>query len=156
MTSATFGAGCFWGVEVAFGRVPGVTGTEVGYAGGHLANPSYEMVCSGQTGHAEVVQVTYDPDRLSYEALLEAFWQCHDPTQPDRQGPDVGSQYRSVIFTHDPEQAAAAAASKADLEQSGRCRSPVVTEIAPLERFWPAEAYHQRFFEKRGLRHHVP
>jgi peptide-methionine (S)-S-oxide reductase len=155
MASATFGAGCCWGVEAAFRRVPGVTATAVGYAGGDLPHPSYEMVCSGRTGHAEVVQVEYDPARVSYDALLETFWQSHDPTQLDRQGPDVGRQYRSAIFTHDQEQADAAAASKAALDASGRWRGPVMTEITPLETFWRAEDYHQQYFEKRGLRAHA-
>jgi peptide-methionine (S)-S-oxide reductase len=152
MTSATFGAGCFWGVEARFRRVPGVTSAAVGYAGGDVENPTYEQVCSGRTGHAEVLQVEYDPARVSYDALLDVFWEAHDPTQLDRQGPDVGRQYRSAIFTHDQEQADAAAASKAKLEQTGRYRQPVVTEITPLETFWRAEAYHQRYLEKRGLR----
>jgi peptide-methionine (S)-S-oxide reductase len=152
MTSATFGAGCFWGVEARFRRVPGVTSAAVGYAGGDVENPTYEQVCSGRTGHAEVLQVEYDPARVSYDALLDVFWEAHDPTQLDRQGPDVGRQYRSAIFTHDQEQADVAAASKAKLEQTGRYRQPVVTEITPLETFWRAEAYHQRYLEKRGLR----
>ncbi len=155
MASATFGAGCFWGVEAAFRQVPGVTSTAVGYAGGHLARPTYELVCSGRTGHAEVVQVAYDPARVSYDALLDVFWGCHDPTQHNRQGPDIGSQYRSVIFTHDQEQAAAAAASKARLEESGRYRRQIRTRIEPLEAFWRAEPYHQQYFEKRGLRRHA-
>jgi peptide-methionine (S)-S-oxide reductase len=155
MASATFGAGCFWGVEAAFRRVPGVTSTAVGYAGGSVANPTYELVCSGRTGHAEVVQVEYDPARVSYDALLDVFWEAHDPTQRDRQGPDIGRQYRSAIFTHDQEQAAAATASRAKLEESGRYRRPIATELTPLETFWRAEPYHQQYFEKRGLRRHA-
>jgi peptide-methionine (S)-S-oxide reductase len=135
--------------------VPGVTSAAVGYAGGDVENPTYEQVCSGRTGHAEVVQVEYDPARVSYDALLDVFWEAHDPTQLDRQGPDVGRQYRSAIFTHDQEQADVAAASKAKLEQTGRYRQPVVTEITPLERFWRAEDYHQQYLEKRGLRRHA-
>ncbi|MEM7022466.1 MAG: peptide-methionine (S)-S-oxide reductase MsrA [Pseudomonadota bacterium] len=155
MAEATFGAGCFWGVEVAFSRVPGVTETAVGYAGGTTDHPTYEEVCSGRTGHAEVVQVVYDPAKVSYDALLDAFWACHDPTQLNRQGPDVGSQYRSVIFTHDQAQADAAVAAKAKLDAAKRYARPIVTEITPLNTFWRAEEYHQRYFERRGLRHHV-
>lgn len=155
MATATFGAGCFWGIEVAFGRVPGVGSTAVGYAGGHVDNPTYELVCSGRTGHAEVVQVEYDPERVSYDALLDVFWESHDPTQYNRQGPDIGTQYRSAIFVHDEEQAGAAEASKEKLEESGQLRRPIMTEITPLEKFWRAEEYHQKYFERRGLRHHV-
>jgi peptide-methionine (S)-S-oxide reductase len=155
MTSATFGAGCFWGVEARFRRVPGVTSAAVGYAGGDVENPTYEQVCSVRTGHAEVLQVENDTARVSYDALLDVFWEAHEPTQLDPQGPDVGRQYRSAIFTHDQEQADAAAASKAKLEQTGRYRQPVVTEITPLERFWRAEDYHQQYLEKRGLRRHA-
>jgi len=155
MASATFGAGCFWGVEATFQRVPGVTSTAVGYAGGEVDNPTHELVCSGQTGHAEVIQVDYDPARVSYEALLDVFWDCHDPTQLNRQGPDIGRQYRTAIFTHDDAQMAAATASKARLEQSQRFGRPIMTEITSLETFWRAEDYHQRYFEKRGLRHHA-
>jgi peptide-methionine (S)-S-oxide reductase len=151
MAIATFGAGCFWGVEAAFRGVPGVTSTTVGYAGGTLANPTYEQVCSGRTGHAEVVQVEYDPERIGYEQLLEVFWASHDPTQRNRQGPDVGTQYRSVIFAHDAEQERAAKAAKAELEAAGRHRRPIVTEIVPFAGFYRAEAYHQQYFEKRGL-----
>lgn len=156
MATATFGAGCFWGVEATFAQVPGVTATAVGYAGGELANPTYEQVCSDRTGHAEVVQVEYDPDRVSYEELLDVFWSAHDPTQLDRQGPDVGRQYRSVIFAHDAEQERAARASKERIEASGRLRRPVVTQIVAAEPFWPAEAYHQKYLEKRGLGHGAP
>jgi peptide-methionine (S)-S-oxide reductase len=155
MASATFGAGCFWGVEATFRRVPGVTSTAVGYAGGDVDNPTYELVCSGQTGHAEVVQVDYDPARVSYDDLLDVFWDCHDPTQLNRQGPDIGRQYRTAIFTHDDMQAEAARVSKARLEESHRLGRPIMTEITPLGTFWRAEAYHQQYLEKRGLRHHA-
>jgi len=150
MAKATFGAGCFWGVEAAFRRVPGVTATAVGYAGGWLENPSYRDVCSDRTGHAEVVEVDYDPARVSYEQLLDVFWDCHDPTTPNRQGPDVGTQYRSVIFYHTPEQQSAASASKERLQASGRLRRPIVTAIQPAPTFWRAEEYHQQYFEKNG------
>ncbi|WP_142847750.1 peptide-methionine (S)-S-oxide reductase MsrA [Telmatospirillum sp. J64-1] len=148
---ATFGAGCFWGIEVKFRSLPGVVDAAVGYMGGHLDNPSYEQVCTDRTGHAEVVQVEYDPTRISYEDLLDLFWQIHDPTTLNRQGPDVGSQYRSVIFTHTEEQAEAARRSKERLESSGRFSRPIVTEITPAASFWRAEEYHQRYLEKRGL-----
>ena len=151
MAVATFGAGCFWGVEAAFARAPGVRSTMVGYAGGRLARPTYYQVCSGRTGHAEAVQVDYDPDQVSYRQLLDVFWTEHDPTQLDRQGRDVGSQYRSVIFVHDPEQEASARASKAELDQSGRYESPIVTEITPFSSFYPAEPHHQKYLAKRGL-----
>lgn len=154
---ATFGAGCFWGVEATFRSTPGVVATAVGYAGGTLENPTYEDVCSGRTGHAEVVEVEYDPDRLSYDDLLEVFWENHDPTQLNRQGPDVGEQYRSAIFYHDEDQRAVATASKERLGRSGRFTRPIVTEIAPASRFYRAEEYHQRYLEKRGLAHcHIP
>jgi len=153
MEKATFGAGCFWGVEAAFQEIEGVTSTAVGYSGGTLANPTYQDVCSGRTGHAEVVQVEYDPARVSYERLLDVFWDNHDPTTLNRQGPDVGEQYRSAIFFHTPEQEAVAKASKARLERSGRFRRPIVTEITPASTFWRAEEYHQRYLEKRGLAH---
>jgi len=150
MAKATFGAGCFWGVEEEFRKIPGVQRTAVGYSGGQLANPTYEDVCTDGTGHAEVVDVDYDPQRVSYETLLDAFWKGHNPTQLNRQGPDVGTQYRSVIFFHSPEQEAAARASKERLEKSGRFGRPIVTQIVPAEPFWRAEEYHQRYFEKRG------
>jgi peptide-methionine (S)-S-oxide reductase len=153
MEQATFGAGCFWGVEATFREVPGVLDTAVGYAGGNVQNPTYEQVCSDRTGHAEVVQVTFDPARVSYDALLDAFWGAHDPTTPNRQGPDVGSQYRSVIFAHGPEQEAAARASLARQDASGRFRRPIVTQIEPYAAFWRAEEYHQRYLERRGLAH---
>jgi peptide-methionine (S)-S-oxide reductase len=147
---ATFGAGCFWGVEAAFRQIDGVTATAVGYEGGTLENPTYEDVCSHTTGHAEVVEVTYDPEELSYEELLEVFWGKHNPTQLHRQGWDVGDQYRSVIFFHDEEQRAAAERSKAELDASGRYRQPVVTVIEPAQTFYRAEDYHQRYLEKMG------
>jgi methionine-S-sulfoxide reductase len=145
---ATFGAGCFWGVEAAFRRLDGVTKTEVGYEGGRLDRPTYEDVCSHTTGHAEVVEVTYDPERISYDELLDVFWRKHDPSQLDRQGWDVGDQYRSVVFVHDEEQRGAAEASK-EREQA-RHRRPIVTVIEPAQTFWPAEDYHQQYLEKRG------
>ena len=151
MAQATFGAGCFWGVEVAFRQVPGVIDATVGYAGGTVADPSYEQVCTGRTGHAEVVQVEYDPAQVRYEQLLDVFFANHDPTQLNRQGPDVGTQYRSVIFYHDEAQAQAARAAKDALQASGRHRRPMVTEIVPFSNFFRAEEYHQRYLEKRGL-----
>ena len=153
MDKATFGAGCFWGVEAAFRQVPGVTATAVGYAGGTTQNPTYADVCSDATGHAEVVEVTFDPAKVSYEQLLNVFWENHDPTQLNSQGPDYGTQYRSVIFTHSPQQQAAAEASKAQLEASGRFRRPVVTQILPAAPFYRAEEYHQQYLEKRGRTH---
>jgi peptide-methionine (S)-S-oxide reductase len=150
---ATFGAGCFWGVEAQFRQVKGVTATAVGYMGGALDKPTYQDVCTDRTGHAEVVEVEYDPDRVSYEDLLEVFWTNHDPTTLNRQGPDVGTQYRSVIFFHSPEQEAAARASKEEQGQSGRFRSAIVTQIVPAPTFWRAEEYHQQYLEKRGLAH---
>ena len=148
--TATFGAGCFWGVQARFDEVPGVTRTDVGYMGGTTENPSYEDVCSGTTGHAEVCQVMFDPERVSYETLLEAFWKMHDPTQVDRQGPDVGRQYRSVIFIHSPEQRAAAEASKKKLEESGAYAEPIATAVEDAGPFWRAEEYHQKYEEKTG------
>ena len=145
---ATFGAGCFWGVEAAFRQLDGVTKTEAGYEGGTLENPTYEDVCSHTTGHAEVVQVTYDPERIAYDDLLQVFWGKHDPTQLNRQGWDVGDQYRSVIFTNDTEQEEAAARSKA--EEQTRHAQPVVTQIEPAGTFYVAEDYHQQYLEKRG------
>jgi peptide-methionine (S)-S-oxide reductase len=150
---ATFGAGCFWGVEAAFRRVDGVTRTAVGFMGGSLANPTYRDVCTDRTGHAEVVEVEYDPAHVNYDDLLAIFWQAHDPTQRNRQGPDVGTQYRSVIFFHSPQQEAAARASKQKLQASGQLARPVVTEIVPAAEFWRAEDYHQQYLEKRGLSH---
>ena len=146
---ATFGAGCFWGVEAAFRRIDGVSQTRVGYAGGGVENPSYKQVCSDRTGHAEVVEVTYDSELVPYEQLLAIFWAEHDPTQPNRQGPDVGSQYRSVIFVHDQEQRLAAEASRDRIGQ--QLSRPVVTQIEDAPPFWEAEDYHQQYLEKRGL-----
>jgi peptide-methionine (S)-S-oxide reductase len=151
MEKATFGAGCFWGVEAAFRQVQGVKATAVGYAGGSLPDPTYKDVCTDRTGHAEVVQVEYDPAEVSYERLLDVFWENHDPTTLDRQGPDVGTQYRSVIFFHGPEQEQAARASKERQQASGRFRRPIVTEIVPAAPFYRAEEYHQQYLEKRGL-----
>jgi peptide-methionine (S)-S-oxide reductase len=153
MAKATFGAGCFWGVEAAFRKVPGVLATAVGYAGGAIASPSYEMVCTGRTGHAEVVEVDFDPDKVGYDQLLDVFWANHNPTQLNRQGPDIGTQYRSAIFVHDAEQEAAAKASLKRLEASGIHRAAIVTEITPAGPFWKAEDYHQQYLEKRGLAH---
>jgi len=150
---ATFAAGCFWGVEAAFRQVPGVLDAAVGYSGGAFPNPTYEDVCTGRTGHAESVRVEFDPARVSYDQLLDVFWENHDPTTLNRQGPDVGTQYRSVIFVEGPEQEKAAKESKERLEKSGRFRRPIVTEIAPAQPFWRAEDYHQRYLEKRGLAH---
>jgi len=146
---ATFGAGCFWSVEAEFRQIPGVLSTAVGYAGGSARSPSYEEVCTGRTGHAEAVHVTFDPTRVSYQQLLDRFWAMHDPTTLNRQGPDVGHQYRSVIFFHTPDEEAAAVASK-ERAQS-RFKRPIVTEIVPASEFWRAEEYHQRYLEKRGL-----
>jgi peptide-methionine (S)-S-oxide reductase len=147
---ATFGAGCFWGVEAAFRRVPGVLDAVSGYSGGRTDNPTYKDVCTDGTGHAEVVQVAFDPEKVSYEQLLEVFWKIHDPTQVNRQGPDFGTQYRTAIFFHSPEQEAIARKSKQALDASGRLRHPIATEITPAGAFWPAEEYHQRYLEKRG------
>jgi len=151
MANAMFGAGCFWGVEAAFRRLKGVKSTAVGYAGGSLKNPTYHDVCTGTTGHAEVVQVEYDPAVTAYDDLLTVFWENHDPTTLNRQGPDVGTQYRSAIFFESPEQEAAAVASKERLEKSGRFKRPIVTQIEPATDFWKAEDYHQQYLEKRGL-----
>jgi peptide-methionine (S)-S-oxide reductase len=147
---ATFAAGCFWGVEAAFSKVPGVVSTVVGYTGGHKENPTYRQVCSGRTGHAEAVQIMYDPTKVSYEQLLEVFWGIHDPTTLNRQGPDVGSQYCSAIFYHNERQRSAAETSKKRLEQSGKFNKLIVTEIVPAPKFYLAEEYHQRYFEKHG------
>jgi peptide-methionine (S)-S-oxide reductase len=151
LQTATFGAGCFWGVESNFRQIPGVVDARVGYLGGTLENPTYEDVCTDRTGHAEVVQVTYDPSRVTYDQLLDAFWKLHDPTQLNRQGPDHGTQYRSAIFFHTPEQAESAIRSKEKLDGSGRYKRPIVTEITAASKFYPAEDYHQRYFEKRGI-----
>ena len=151
MKKATFAAGCFWGIEAAFRRVKGVTSTCVGYMGGTLENPTYKDVCSNTTGHAEVVHVEYDQDQVSYTELLATFWAIHDPTTANRQGPDIGTQYRSAIFYHTPEQQAAAITSKEALEASQRYNKPIVTEITPASEFYLAEEYHQQYLEKRGL-----
>jgi peptide-methionine (S)-S-oxide reductase len=153
MEKADFAAGCFWGVEAAFRQIKGVVSTAVGYEGGSFPNPTYEDVCSGTTGHAETVQVEFDPMQVSYNDLLNVFWENHDPTTRNRQGPDVGEQYRSAVFYHTREQEAAALASKERLEKSGRLHSPIVTQIVPATRFYRAEDYHQQYLEKRGLAH---
>lgn len=147
---ATFGAGCFWGVEETFRTTPGVLETAVGYCGGTMENPTYEMVCTDGTGHAEVVEVVFDPAKVSYKELLDVFWKNHNPTTKNRQGPDVGSQYRSVIFFHSAEQKKQAEESKAALDKSGAWSKPVVTEIVPEQTFYPAEDYHQKYLMKRG------
>jgi peptide-methionine (S)-S-oxide reductase len=151
MPLATFGAGCFWGVEATFQQLPGVTATAVGYTGGELKNPTYQDVCTDSTGHAEVVQVEFDPQQISYEQLLDVFWQNHDPTTLNRQGPDFGSQYRSAVFYHDEGQRQAAEAVKQRLQQSGKFRKPIVTEITPATEFYRAEEYHQQYLAKRGM-----
>ncbi|MDR6226709.1 peptide-methionine (S)-S-oxide reductase MsrA [Desmospora profundinema] len=150
MERATFGAGCFWGVEEEFRRVKGVTSTAVGYMGGSTENPTYEEVCSDETGHAEVVDLTFDPSVVSYRELLQTFWENHNPTTLNRQGPDVGTQYRSVVFYHTPEQREQAEKSKRELEASGKWKDPVVTQIVPAAPFYRAEEYHQRYLQKRG------
>ncbi len=149
-TTATFAAGCFWGVEVTFRNVEGVVDAKVGYTGGTTDNPTYQQVCNDGTGHAEAVEVVFDPEHVSFDELLEVFWQNHDPTQVNRQGPDYGSQYRSAIFFHSPQQDETARRSKEALDASGRLSRPVATEITPATTFWPAEEYHQRYLEKRG------
>ena len=151
--TATFAAGCFWGVEEAFRTLPGVTATTVGYTGGGKREPTYHDVCTDTTGHAEAVRVEFDPDQVSYDQLLDVFWQNHDPTQFDRQGPDRGTQYRTEVFVHGPEQEAAARASKEREEASGRHRRPIATRITPAADFWPAEDYHQQYLAKRGMAH---
>jgi peptide-methionine (S)-S-oxide reductase len=153
LEKATFAAGCFWGVEASFRQEKGVVETAVGYTGGKKEHPTYEQVCPGTTGHAEAVEVTFDPARVSYEHLLSVFWSIHDPTQVNRQGPDIGTNYRSAIFYHTPAQKAAAEASKEELAGSGKYgKRPIATEIAPATTFWRAEEYHQRYFEKHGFR----
>jgi peptide-methionine (S)-S-oxide reductase len=150
LKKAAFAAGCFWGVEAAFRQVNGVVDTQVGYMGGSVDAPNYKLVCSGRTGHAEALEVTFDPAIVSYEQLLDLFWSIHDPTQMNRQGVDVGSQYRSVIFYHDEEQREKAIVSKQRIQRSGQFSKPVVTEIVPASHFWRAEEYHQRYAEKHG------
>lgn len=150
MEKATFAAGCFWGVEELFRKLEGVSATQVGYTGGAAENPTYEQVCADRTGHAEAVEVTFDPAAVSYEELLNVFWECHNPTARNRHGPDVGTQYRSAIFCHNDEQKAAALASKKELEASGAHQSPIATQIVPAGEFWRAEEHHQGYFEKRG------
>ena len=150
---ATFAAGCFWGVEAAFREMKGVISTRVGYTGGHAKNPTYEEVCSGKTGHAEAVEVVFDPLAVSYQELLDLFWSIHDPTQLNRQGPDYGTNYRSAIFYHTPTQKILAEESRKRIAESGRYgRRPVVTEIMPASPFYPAEEYHQQYYEKQGRR----
>jgi len=151
MEKATFGAGCFWHVEEAFRHLKGVTATTVGYMGGTLKNPTYDDVCTDKTGHAEVVEIIYDPGKISYEALLNVFWDIHDPTTKNRQGPDIGTQYRSVIFYYTLEQKAMAEASKKNLEQSKKYKKKIVTEISKAPAFYPAEEYHQQYLAKHGL-----
>ncbi|MFN2528421.1 MAG: peptide-methionine (S)-S-oxide reductase MsrA [Candidatus Baltobacteraceae bacterium] len=152
---ATFGAGCFWGVEAAFRQLPGVLEALSGYSGGQAEKPTYQQVCTGRTGHAEVVQITYDPDVLTYGTLLDLFWRMHDPTTLNRQGPDAGTQYRSAIFYHTPEQAQEAIESKNALETSGAFKKPIVTQIEAATAFYPAEEYHQRYNEKHGVSCHI-
>lgn len=151
MAKATFAAGCFWGVEATFRQLPGVLSTRVGYTGGSLANPTYKDVCTDRTGHAEAVEVEYDPGKISYPKLLDVFWENHDPTQLNRQGPDWGTQYRSAIFFHSAEQEQEAKASKQELEKSGQYSKPIVTQIVAAPEFFAAEDYHQQYLEKRGL-----
>lgn len=153
MAIATFAAGCFWGIEAAFRKVDGVMSTEVGYTGGHTANPTYERICGRGTGHAEAVRVVFDPEEVAYEKLLEVFWGIHDPTQLNRQGADVGDQYRTAIFCHGDAQRKAAEASRDKLTAAAAFGAPIVTEIVEAPEFWPAEDYHQQYFEKRGLVH---
>ena len=150
MEKATFGAGCFWGVEARFQQVPGVVETAVGYEGGALENPTYKDVCTDRTGHAEVVELTFDPQKVSYAALLDLFFELHDPTQVNRQGPDWGAQYRTVVFFHSPEQEAAARAAIARLDASRKYAKPIATQVVPAGTFWRAEEYHQKYLEKRG------
>ena len=151
MQKAIFGAGCFWGVELTFSKTEGVDSTAVGYCGGSVPDPTYEIVCGGQSRHAEVVLVEFDPEKVSYDDLLDTFWSLHDPTTLNRQGPDIGTQYRSVIFFQDEDQAAAARASRDKLQRSGRFENDIVTEIVPVAKFYRAEEYHQKYLERRGL-----
>ena len=149
MQKAIFGAGCFWGVELTFSKVEGVESTAVGYCGGSVPDPTYEIVCTGQSGHAEVVLVEFDPDKVSFDKLLDTFWSLHDPTTLNRQGPDIGTQYRSVIFFQDEDQAALSKASKDKLQASGKYENDIVTEVVPAEHFYRAEEYHQKYFQKK-------
>ncbi len=149
---ATFAAGCFWHVEAAFQEIPGVLSTQVGYIGGHKENPTYEEVCTGNTGHAEAVEVTFDPQAVSYDVLLNVFWEIHDPTTLNRQGPDIGHQYRSAVFYHAPEQQAQVNEAILALQASRYAGKPIVTEVKPAPQFYPAEDYHQQYFQKRGLK----
>ena len=151
MEKATFAAGCFWGVEATFRQLPGVTSTRAGYIGGHTENPTYKEVCTDRTGHAEAVEVEFDPAKIPYTDLLKVFWENHDPTQVNRQGPDWGSQYRTAIFFHSPEQQKEALASKDALEKAHRYAKPIATQIVPATTFWEAEDYHQQYLEKRGM-----
>jgi peptide-methionine (S)-S-oxide reductase len=151
MAKATFGAGCFWGVQLRFQQVPGVTGTAAGFEGGSMERPSYRDVCSDATGHAEVVEIDYDPAKVSYQQLLDLFFELHDPTQLNRQGPDWGTQYRSVVFFHSPEEEAAAKETIARLTAEKRFAKPIVTQLVPAQSFWRAEDYHQHYLEKRGM-----
>lgn len=150
MEKATFAAGCFWGIEESFRQTPGVKKTRVGYTGGHKENPTYHEVCGGNTGHAEAVEVEFDPNEVTYEELLDLFWKIHDPTTPNRQGPDIGEQYRSAIFYHSPEQEKAARESMQRMDKRGRWGRPIVTQIEPAPEFWEAEEYHQQYVAKRG------
>ena len=151
MQKAIFGAGCFWGVELTFSKVEGVESTAVGYCGGSVPDPTYEIVCTGQSGHAEVVLVEFDSDKVSFDKLLDTFWSLHDPTTLNRQGPDIGTQYRSVIFFQDEDQAALSKASKDKLQASGKYKNDIVTEIVSSKQFYRAEEYHQKYLEARGL-----
>jgi peptide-methionine (S)-S-oxide reductase len=152
MEKATFGAGCFWGIQAVFDTLKGVLSTTVGYMGGRHRNPTYDDVCSNKTGHAEVVQITFDPEIIMYEELLTTFWKIHDPTLLNRQGPDIGTQYRSIIFYHSEEQKRKAIASKNDLQRSRRYKDPIVTQIAPIEKFYRAEEYHQHYLKKQNIK----
>jgi len=151
LKKATFAAGCFWGVEARFMKVKGVVQTEVGYMGGHTESPTYRDVCTDRTGHAEVVQLTYDDSVISYDGLLDVFWNSHDPTQRNRQGPDVGTQYRTAIFYHDEEQRSVAERSIATMDASGRFKRPIATLVERSGPFWKAEEYHQKYLQKKGL-----
>jgi peptide-methionine (S)-S-oxide reductase len=153
MTKATFAAGCFWGVEELFRKQPGVINTQVGYIGGHTQKPTYKDVCSDQTGHAEAVEIEYNPEEISYETLLNLFWNNHNPTTLNRQGPDIGTQYRSAIFFHTPDQEKLALASKAELENSKKFPREITTQILPASEFYPAEDYHQQYLAKQGRSH---